>query len=379
MEDAIQALRRGAYDFLTKPTKLAVISGVLNRVAEKRALRNKALALETRLKVVEGSKIVGNSLPMLRVQQLIEKIAPTDSNVLILGETGTGKELVARRVHDLSRRAHMPFVAVNCGALPENLVESELFGHRKGAFTGADSTRKGLIEVANGGTLFLDELGELDRMMQVKLLRVLESGEMRRLGENDSFHVDVRLVCATNRNLLEMVEKGDFREDLFFRVNTFEIPLPPLRERKADLPELARALVARHLKRNSIPDGMLTPDLLAALEQHDWNGNVRELANALEHALILSDGKTLRREDLPASVLARSIRRKVQATPLVGAIESRSTADRPKSLREIEMDAIFLALERNGGDKPKTASELGIALKTLYNRLNQSALQSEAG
>lgn len=379
MEDAIQALRRGAYDFLTKPTKLAVISGVLNRVAEKRALRNKALALETRLKVVEGSKIVGNSLPMLRVQQLIEKIAPTDSNVLILGETGTGKELVARRVHDLSRRAHMPFVAVNCGALPENLVESELFGHRKGAFTGADSTRKGLIEVANGGTLFLDELGELDRMMQVKLLRVLESGEMRRLGENDSFHVDVRLVCATNRNLLEMVEKGDFREDLFFRVNTFEIPLPPLRERKADLPELARALVARHLKRNSIPDGMLTPDLLAALEQHDWSGNVRELANALEHALILSDGKTLRREDLPASVLARGIRRKVQVTPLMGAIESRSTADRPKSLREIEMEAIFQALERNGGDKPKTASELGIALKTLYNRLNQSALQSEAG
>lgn len=379
MEDAIQALRRGAYDFLTKPTKLAVISGVLNRVAEKRALRNKALALETRLKVVEGSKIVGNSLPMLRVQQLIEKIAPTDSNVLILGETGTGKELVARRVHDLSRRAQMPFVAVNCGALPENLVESELFGHRKGAFTGADSTRKGLIEVANGGTLFLDELGELDRMMQVKLLRVLESGEMRRLGENDSFHVDVRLVCATNRNLLEMVEKGDFREDLFFRVNTFEIPLPPLRERKADLPELARALVARHLKRNSIPDGMLTPDLLAALEQHDWNGNVRELANALEHALILSDGKILRREDLPASVLAKGIRKKVPVAPLAGIVESRSASDRPKSLREIEMEAIFQALERNGGDKPKTASELGIALKTLYNRLNQSALQAEAG
>jgi len=379
MEDAIQALRRGAYDFLTKPTKLAVISGVLNRVAEKRALRNKALALETRLKVVEGSRIVGTSLPMLRVQQLIEKIAPTDSNVLILGETGTGKELAARRVHELSKRAHMPFVAVNCGALPENLVESELFGHRKGAFTGADSTRKGLIEVANGGTLFLDELGELDRMMQVKLLRVLESGEMRRLGENDSFHVDVRLVCATNRNLLEMVEKGDFREDLFFRVNTFEIPLPPLRERKADLPELARALVARHLKRNSIPDGILTPELLAALEQHDWNGNVRELANALEHALILSDGKTLRREDLPASVLGKSLRKKVPALPLLGTGESRPSSDRPKSLREIEMDAIFEALERNGGDKPKTALELGIALKTLYNRLNQSALQSEAG
>ncbi|MCY2968749.1 MAG: sigma-54 dependent transcriptional regulator [Planctomycetota bacterium] len=352
MEDAIQALRRGAYDFLTKPTKLAVISGVLNRVAEKRALKNKAIALESRLKAVEGSNIVGTSAPMLRVQHLIEKIAPTDSNVLILGETGTGKELAARRVHELSRRAHMPFVAVNCGALPENLVESELFGHRKGAFTGADTNRKGLIEVANGGTLFLDELGELDRMMQVKLLRVLE--------------------------LLEMVECGAFREDLFFRVNTFEIPLPSLRERKSDIPDLARALVARHLKRAAVPDGMLSPDLLLALEQHDWNGNVRELANALEHAIILSDGKTLRREDLPASVLSR-VRRRPAAAAVLPLAEGKPVSDRPKSLREIEMAAIFESLERNGGDKPKTAQELGIALKTLYNKLNQSAAHAEAG
>ena len=379
MEDAIQALRRGAYDFLTKPTKLAVISGVLNRVAEKRALKNKAIALESRLKAVEGSNIVGSSAPMLRVQHLIEKIAPTDSNVLILGETGTGKELAARRVHELSRRAHMPFVAVNCGALPENLVESELFGHRKGAFTGADTNRKGLIEVANGGTLFLDELGELDRMMQVKLLRVLESGEMRRLGENESFHVDVRVVCATNRNLLEMVESGAFREDLFFRVNTFEIPLPSLRERKSDIPDLARALVSRHLKRATVPEGMLSPDLLMALDQHDWNGNVRELANALEHAIILSDGKILRREDLPVSVLSRVRRRPMAAAAVLPLAEGKPVSDRPKSLREIEMEAILESLERNGGDKPKTAQELGIALKTLYNKLNQSAAHAEAG
>ncbi len=379
MEDAIQALRRGAYDFLTKPTKLAVISGVLNRVAEKRALKNKAIALESRLKAVEGSNIVGSSAPMLRVQHLIEKIAPTDSNVLILGETGTGKELAARRVHELSRRAHMPFVAVNCGALPENLVESELFGHRKGAFTGADTNRKGLIEVANGGTLFLDELGELDRMMQVKLLRVLESGEMRRLGENESFHVDVRVVCATNRNLLEMVESGAFREDLFFRVNTFEIPLPSLRERKSDIPDLARALVSRHLKRATVPEGMLSPDLLMVLDQHDWNGNVRELANALEHAIILSDGKILRREDLPVSVLSRVRRRPMAAAAVLPLAEGKPVSDRPKSLREIEMEAILESLERNGGDKPKTAQELGIALKTLYNKLNQSAAHAEAG
>ncbi|MBI3865668.1 MAG: sigma-54-dependent Fis family transcriptional regulator, partial [Planctomycetia bacterium] len=216
IEDAIQALRRGVYDFLTKPTKLALIASVLQRVADKRALKHKAIALESRLKAFEGSPdIVGNTPSMQRVKKLIERIAPTDSNVLILGETGTGKELVARRIHELSRRAEMPFVAVNCGALPENLVESELFGHRKGAFTGADTPRKGLIEVANGGTLFLDELGELDKGMQVKLLRVLESGEVRRVGENDAFHVDIRVICATNRNLQELVAQGGFREDLF--------------------------------------------------------------------------------------------------------------------------------------------------------------------
>ncbi len=233
MDDAIRALRLGAYDFLPKPCKLVTIANVLQRVADKRALTNKTIALETRLKAVQGpTELIGETPAMLRVKSLVEKIAPTESSVLILGETGTGKELVARRIHDLSQRASMPFVPVNCGALPENLVESELFGHKKGAFTGADSARKGLIEVANGGTLFLDELGELDKQMQVKLLRFLESGEVRRVGESESFHVDVRIVCATNRPLQDMVHEGTFREDLFFRVNTFEIHLPPLRERR---------------------------------------------------------------------------------------------------------------------------------------------------
>jgi DNA-binding NtrC family response regulator len=372
MEDAIQALRRGAYDFLTKPTKLAMISGVLGRVAEKKALTHRAIALENRLKAVEGSPdIVGSTPSMQRAKTLIEKIAPTDSNVLILGETGTGKELVARRIHELSRRASMPFVAVNCGALPENLVESELFGHRKGAFTGADAPRKGLIEVANGGTLFLDELGELDRGMQVKLLRVLESGEVRRVGENDSFHVDIRVVSATNRNLLEMVEEGSFREDLFFRVNTFEIQLPSLRERREDIPELARTLLARHLKRPRVPEGILSPEVLDVLKQHDWNGNVRELANALEHAVILSDGRTLTIDDLPTSVTRRTRRPRPVAEYTAG--------ERIKTLREIEMEVIHQTLERNSGDKPRTALELGIALKTLYNKLNQSHSHAEAG
>ena len=226
MEEAIQALRRGAYDFLPKPCKLFEIANVLKRVGEKLALTRKTDALERRLESVEGdSSLVGDTQSMRRVKQLIDKIAPTDSTVLILGETGTGKELVARRIHDLSLRAGGPFVAVNCGALPENLVESEFFGHRKGAFTGADSPRKGLFEVAHGGTLFLDELGELDKAMQVKVLRFLESGEVRRVGENEVVprRCPNRL-CHESRPAGHGGE-GTFREDLFFRVNTFEIHL----------------------------------------------------------------------------------------------------------------------------------------------------------
>lgn len=362
MEAAIQAVRRGAYDFLPKPCRLFEISATLKRVAEKRALTNKTIALEQRLKAVEGvPDLIGRTPGMLQVKKLIEKIAPTESSVLILGETGTGKELVARRIHDLSKRATMPFVAVNCGALPENLVESELFGHKKGAFTGADTPRKGLIEVANGGTLFLDEMGELDKQMQVKLLRFLESGEVRRVGENDAFHVDVRIVCATNRDLEQMVREGTFREDLFFRINTFEMTLPALRDRKDDLPELSRNLVARHLKRRDVPDGVITHEALDALRRHEWSGNVRELANALEHAVILAEGQPIRPEHLPSSVTRAASGKAAEAVTL---------PTQPRTLREIEMDVIYQVLDKHKGDKPKAALELGIALKTLYNKLN---------
>jgi len=372
MEAAIQAVRRGAYDFLPKPCRLYEIAAVLKRISEKRTLTNKTIALETRLKSVEGTPdIIGRTPAMLQVKRLVEKIAPTESSVLILGETGTGKELVARRVHDLSRRSHMPFVAVNCGALPESLVESELFGHRKGAFTGADTPRKGLIEVANGGTLFLDEMGELDKSMQVKLLRFLESGEVRRVGENDAFHVDVRIVCATNRNLEDMVQEGGFREDLFFRVNTFEILLPSLRERKDDIPELARTLIARHLKRREVAATILSPETVEVLKRYDWPGNVRELTNALEHAVILADQGTIYPEHLPTNVTrprtpAATV--SLAAEPTLAAVPA--THDRSKTLREIEMEVIYQTLERHKGDKPKAAAELGIALKTLYNKLN---------
>lgn len=372
MQEAIQAVRRGAYDFLPKPCKLFEIANVLRRVGDKRVLENKTIALEARLQAAEGGlQIVGQSPAMDRVQTLIEKIAPTESAVMILGETGTGKELVARRIHDLSGQADAPFVAVNCGAVPENLVESEFFGHRKGAFTGAETARKGLFEVANGGTLFLDELGELNKGMQVKLLRFLESGELRRVGENEPFHVDVRIVCATNRDFQEMVGEGTFREDLFFRVNTFEIHLPPLRERKSDIPELSQFLLARHLKRPSVPDDLLSPEAIEVLMNHEWSGNVRELANALEHAVILSDAGTILPEHLPASIGKASVKSG-------GGSLSVFALDQPKTLREIEMDVIYHVLDKHSGDKPKTAGELGVALKTLYNKLNQYQSQVAA-
>ena len=375
MDEAIQALRNGAYDFLPKPCQLFEIANVLQQIGQKRALQNQMLALENRLAGVEGkTQLVGDTQPMQRVKKLISKVAPTDSAVLILGETGTGKELVARSIHEHSNRAAAPFVPVNCGALPENLVESEFFGHRKGAFTGADTARKGLFEVANGGTLFLDELGELDKSMQVKLLRFLESGEIRRLGENEPFHVDVRIVCATNRPLQEMVAQDEFREDLFFRINTFEIRLPPLRERREDIPEIGRHLIARILKRDAVPESVLAPEAVEVLMNHNWSGNVRELANTLEHALILCDGETIQAEDLPSSVTGQ-----YSGPSLAAGTVPFYDPSRPKTLREIEMDVILAALDRHDGDKPKVARELGIALKTLYNKLNQHQAQRQAG
>jgi len=361
LETAVEALRQGTFDYLTKPCKLVDLKAVLARVAEKRELTNKYRALKQRLQRIEGtSELVGNSPGIERVRRMISKVAPTNSTVLVLGETGTGKELVARALHDQSLRAEMPFVPINCGALPEHLIESELFGHRKGSFTGAEEHRVGLFEVAGGGTLFLDEIGELPKAVQAKLLRFLESGEIRRVGENESFCCDVRVVCATHRQLDEMVEEGQFREDLWFRVNTFEIALPPLRERIEDVPQLARHLVARF--RGNLPPGqdVFTADALDELAEHSWPGNVRELANVIEHALILCDRLPISAEHLPRQLASRRIRRLGPSPP-------------GRTLREIEMEAIYESLERHGGNKPQTAQELGISLKTLYNKLNQAA------
>lgn len=369
LETAIGALRQGAFDYLTKPCKLAELQAILARVAEKRELTNKYRALKRRLERVEGSsKLIGDSRGMEQVRKLIAKVAPTQSTVLILGETGTGKELVARAIHDQSARADMPFVAINCGALPESLIESELFGHRKGAFTGADEHRIGLFEVADGGTLFLDEIGELPKAMQAKLLRVLESGEIRRVGDNESFTVDVRVVCATHRDLDEMVGEGDFREDLMFRINTFEINLPPLRERMEDIAALARHLLLRFRPTAKSDDELITPEALHALEEHCWPGNVRELANVIEHAAILCDEGPIAETHLPSRFASRRLRG--PHFKMVGP---------PQTLREIELQVIQQALDRHSGNKPKAAEELGISLKTLYNKLNQvSQLEQSA-
>jgi len=374
-ETAVEAMRLGAFDYIEKPCKLVEIEAILLKIVERRKLKNKNIALQTRIHVAEGpNRLIGESPAMQTVQRLIATIAPTDATVLIQGETGTGKDVVARTLYQLSKRADMPFVPVNCGALSPTLVESQLFGHRKGSFTSADRDHKGFFEVANGGTLFLDELGELDKNIQVKLLRFLESGEINRIGDTEPIRSDVRVICATNRDLRAMIAEEEFREDLLYRLNTFEIHLPPLRERKADIPALARHLLARTAKRPMEQvEGLLTPDAISAIVDYDWKGNVRELANSMEYAYILAAGGPISSSHLPQHVRTRLAPRTVAtASPASASILTMPPSSAAgRTLHDIEMEHILRTLEKNGGNKPTTAKELGISLKTLYNKLNR--------
>jgi DNA-binding NtrC family response regulator len=374
METAIEAVRLGAFDYITKPCKLAEIEAVLIKVAERRDLKNTNRALQSRVQNAEGpTNLVGKSPVMAAVQRMIATVAPTDSTVLILGETGTGKDVVARAIWQQSKRAASPFVPINCGALMQTLAESELFGHRKGAFTGADRDKVGLFEVANGGTVFLDELGDLDKNIQVKLLRFLESGEIRRLGDLEPYRIDVRVLCATNRDLPKMIEADEFREDLYFRINTFEIRLPPLRERRPDIPELARYLLARAAKRpvDQVAE-LLTPETIDALLECHWKGNVREMANAMQHAYVMAGGGPIHPSHLPTQVTnPRSGPRPVAGT--VGGTTNTTSAPTTKTLKDLETEHILRVLEKHKGSKTAAAAELGISLKTLYNKLNQLA------
>jgi DNA-binding NtrC family response regulator len=394
-ESMVQAMRLGACDYLRKPCKMSEIEAVLLRAADKKRLKTKAAALEARVQAAEGpAGLIGSSPTMQPIVQFVEQFAPTDARVLITGETGTGKEVVARAIYLKSKRADMPFIPVNCGALSNTLVESQLFGHKKGAFTGADRDHKGFFEVANGGTLFLDELGELDQNVQAKLLRFLEAGEIQRLGDNQPIIVDVRVVCATNKNLKKMVEERRFREDLLYRLNKFPIHLPPLKDRKQDIPSLAIHLLARTAKRpiETMVD-MISPEAMQTLLSYDWPGNVRELANAMEYALIVSGGtQPVASNHLPqdvrsgrmatngygtVSVQPQAYGPTLPMNPAAGYPPIGSTAPAPtsdaatRSLADVEMDYILQTYAKNKYNKQRTADELGISLKTLYNKLHK--------
>ena len=370
LESAVAALRFGVIDYLSKPCRLSELQTLLQRVAARRALKRQSAAIDRSNNTSPSAsrRLIGSSKAMSDVLQLIRKVAPTQSTVLIRGETGCGKELVARGVHDESLRKDKAFVAVNCGELPEHLIESELFGHKKGSFTGADSQREGLFEVANGGSIFLDEIGELPLSMQAKLLRVLESGDIRRVGDNQTLHVDVRVICATHRDLDSMVDSGTFREDLMFRINTFEIHVPALRERMEDVMPLARHLYLRHRPEHVSIENVFADETIQILKQHPWPGNVRELANVVEHATILCDHPPILPEHLPRHFSDKRVKREIK-----GATNSIS----PLSLKEMELVAVQEAIHRHQGNKPAAAEELGISLKTLYNKLNQSDLANK--
>ena len=363
VETAIEAVRRGVCEYLTKPCRLADIQAVLERVRQRRELTLRLRALERRVRRAEGAtQIVGESTALASVRRLVERVAKSDAAVLVRGETGTGKELVARAIHEGSSRADGPLVAVNCGALPEHLVESELFGHRKGAFTGADEHRAGLFEVADGGTLFLDEIGELPRSLQSRLLRVLESGEIRRVGDNHPITVDVRLVCATHRALETMATDGEFAKTCSSESTRSRSRCPRCGIEKTTFfprrPLCPPRSPSKPPRAETIDD-----EALGLLLAHGWPGNIRELANVIEHALVLCDDLPVTAEHLPGRfrklVPVAPVKRQADGPQLDRIPAASASPDRPKTLREMELDAILEGLERNGGNKPRRPRSSG--------------------
>jgi DNA-binding NtrC family response regulator len=360
---AVEAMKKGAYDFLTKPIHLDKLETLLRHALEARRLARENRELRLRLREASGLKhLLGRSAPMQRLRETIQQVAATDVAVLILGETGTGKELVAHAIHDGGARADRPLVEVSCAALPEALLESELFGHERGAFTGARDRRKGRFELAHGGTLFLDEVGDMSPETQAKLLRVLQEQEFERVGGTETIRVDVRIIAATNRELEDLVAEGAFREDLYYRLNVVPIHVPPLRERTEDIPVLLahflRTFGERWAKR--VPE--LTGDALALLCRYAWPGNVRELQHVAESLLVLSRGEPVVVADLPAAIRGEH-RAHDQGERAGGA-----------TLRQLERQAIARTLVATGGNKRKAAAILGIGLKTLYRKIQEFAL-----
>jgi two-component system response regulator AtoC len=372
VETAVAAMRLGAYDFITKPCKNAELREVVLKAAEKKALRRENSALREVITRRDGlPTVVGTSPEIHEVLAVIARVAASDSPVLVQGESGTGKELVARSIHLQSRRAGQPFVSINCGALPDTLLESELFGHKKGAFSGAISSRVGLFEAANRGTLFLDEIGEMSPAMQVRLLRVLDSGEVRRVGEERVFHVDVRVVGATARDLAREAAAGRFRWDLFYRVSTIVIPVPPLRRRRPDIP----LLVEHFLRAHARPGKRLrfAPDALQRLVEYEWPGNIRELRNLVERLQILHEGSEVRAADLPAEFSGGPAAAGAAPPPHAGAAAPDAAAVLVP-LAEIERRHVEQVLRATGWNKARAARVLEVDIKTLNKKIRDFAL-----
>jgi DNA-binding NtrC family response regulator len=362
IDSAIEATRRGVYDYLVKPVDTERLSTVIMKGLERSAMRQEVLYLRREMaRSGRYQKLVGKSPRMLELYRLIDQIASSSASILITGGSGSGKEVVARTIHDLSARSSAPFVAINCAAIPETLLESEMFGHEKGAFTGATASRSGCFEMADKGTLFLDEIAEMPVTLQGKLLRALEERKVRRVGGTREIPIDVRVLAATNASVTERLESGRFREELYFRLNVFTIALPPLHDRIEDIPLLAQTFLEEYAQENGKSIAGFSPEALELLRQYDWPGNVRELRNAVHRAVILCQGIEIQTRDLPPAVRPAVRRSKGEGSSL------QVTVGTP--LSEVEKHLILETLEANGGNKTRTASQLGISAKTLHNKL----------
>lgn len=360
VDTAIQAMKQGAFDYITKPVNLDELVLNMKRAVEHRRLIEDNRTLQRAFSErPRAASLIGQSRKMLEVFKLVGKVSRSRTSVLIQGESGTGKELIARAIHDNSLRATHRFVAVNCSAIPDSLLESELFGHTKGSFTGAHTMRRGLLEEASGGTFFLDEVGDLSPAGQAKLLRVLQEGEIRRIGSNESVQVDLRIIAASRRNLTELIATGRFREDLLYRLNTITILLPPLRERPEDIPVLAEFFLARYGDQKEVPVTSFSTAAMSALTEYSWPGNVRELEHVVERAVALASHAILSIDDLPPEVLQKD----------------RDSSDHqhifPGTLKALQREQVLKMLESTHGNKERTARLLGISRRTLYRLLER--------
>ncbi len=366
IETAVEAIKCGATDYLTKPVNLDELDLRLQSALRTRRMEQENRQLHEQLDTRFGMEnIVGTSPAIQEVLETVRQVAPSRANVLIQGDTGTGKELVAQAIHRLSPRAKGPLITVHCAALPPTLLESELFGHEKGAFTGATERRPGRFELADGGSLFLDEIGEIDSAIQVKILRVLEERAFERVGGNKTLHVDVRLMAATNKNLKELVDAGKFRQDLYYRLNVVSITIPPLRERLEDVPLLVQKFLEEFSKENDKQVEGLTSDCMAALTAYDWPGNIRELRNVIERMVVLSRQSRLTVRDLPPHM-------RKEASDTNTAV---MTPD--MTLGDAERAMIIKALDMHGGNRTQAAKQLGISRRTLHRKLNEYGLRKE--